>query len=289
MSSTKGIFLILLAAVLWGTTGTSQALMPPERSPLAVGALRLLIGGGCLLALSCFRGTFKIQNIPCGKILLAGIFIALYQICFFLGVSYTGVAAGTIVGIGSSPIFAGLLDWLVQKARPQPRWFLSTAVAIVGCALLVLGSGDIRIDPLGIALAMGAGLAYSAFTLIAKILLSEHPTEGTTALIFTVGAILMLPFLLFTDLHWLCEMRGWLPAMHLGVVATALSYWLFTRGLTIVPASTAVTLSLAEPTTAGLLGVFVLGEHLPPVAWLGLVMILAALAVLALPRKVQQL
>ena len=289
MNQSRGIFLILGAAILWGTTGTSQALMPAERSSLAVGALRLLIGGSCLLGLSIVRGKFCLKGLPSTRIALAGVCIALYQVCFFLGVSYTGVAAGTIVGIGSSPIFAGLLDWHFCGIRPQPRWYLSTAIAIAGCMLLVLSAGDIHIDPLGIILAMGAGLAYSAFTLVAKLIISRHPAENATALIFAVGALLTLPFLIFTNLDWLCQTRGWLPVVHLGVIATALSYWLFSRGLTLVPVSTAVTLSLAEPMTAALLGVFVLGERLPVFAWLGLIMILAALVVLAMPQKVQKL
>ncbi|MFZ2948618.1 MAG: EamA family transporter, partial [Desulfuromonadaceae bacterium] len=50
-----GTALILLAAVLWGTTGTSQALAPPGAHPLTIGALRLAVGGGALLLLALFR------------------------------------------------------------------------------------------------------------------------------------------------------------------------------------------------------------------------------------------
>lgn len=44
----SGAVLIIVAAVLWGTTGTSQALAPVESTPLTIGALRLLVGGGGL-------------------------------------------------------------------------------------------------------------------------------------------------------------------------------------------------------------------------------------------------
>ncbi|MDD2852056.1 MAG: hypothetical protein PHY09_09210 [Desulfuromonadaceae bacterium] len=42
-----GTWLILLAAILWGTTGTTQAFAPSDAHPL--GALRLAIGGALLL------------------------------------------------------------------------------------------------------------------------------------------------------------------------------------------------------------------------------------------------
>lgn len=41
---------ILAAAMLWGTTGTAQALAPAGVNPLALGALRVAIGGIALLA-----------------------------------------------------------------------------------------------------------------------------------------------------------------------------------------------------------------------------------------------
>lgn len=43
---------VLAAAVLWGTTGTAQALAPTGASPLAVAAMRLAIGGAALFALA---------------------------------------------------------------------------------------------------------------------------------------------------------------------------------------------------------------------------------------------
>jgi DME family drug/metabolite transporter len=259
--------------------------MPADSSPLVVGALRLLVGGTVLLALSWLRGSLRLQGMPLPVLLLAGFFVALYQVCFFWAVARTGVAAGTIVGMGSSPIFAGLLGWCFQRRKPGLRWYLSTLVALIGCGLLLFGSGDVRIDALGIGLALLAGLAYASYILLAKIMLPGRSSENVTALMFCVGALFLLPLLFSADLGWLGATRGWLLVLHLGVTATALSYWLFTRGLESVPASTAVTLSLAEPLTAGLLGVAVVGERLSIPAWCGLLSILAALVILVVPAR----
>lgn len=281
----QGIWLILCAAVLWGTTGTSQALMPADSSPLVVGALRLLVGGSALLGLSWMRGSLSLRDMPLVPILAAGGCVALYQVCFFWAVARTGVAAGTIVGIGSAPIFAGLLDLLFRRHRPGRRWCLSTLMAIIGCSLLIVNAGDLRIDGLGIILALAAGCSYASYTLLAKTILPGRSSENVTALIFGVGALLLLPILIGADLRWLGEIRGWLLVLHLGLVTTALSYWLFTRGLATVPVANAVTLTLAEPMTAGLLGVLVVGERLSALAWGGLLLILAALIVLVLPQR----
>ena len=73
--------------------------------------------------------------------------------------------------------------------------------------------------------------------------------------------------------------------LHLGLFATALAYILFGKGLRLVPLATAVTLSLAEPLTAGMLGVLLLGEKLSLPAGLGIVLIFSGLVVLSLPER----
>ena len=44
------------------------------------------------------------------------------------------------------------------------------------------------------------------------------------------GTLLLLPFLFTSDLHWLAAPKGIAAVLYLGVVVTALSYWLFARG-----------------------------------------------------------
>ncbi len=283
----RGIWLILIAAILWGTTGTAQALAPAGSSPLAIGALRLALGGSALALSAWLRGGLRQRSWPPLLTVAAGAFVALYQVTFFSAVLKTGVAVGTIVGIGSAPVFAGILEYLVRQRRPGRRWYFSTAVAVFGCLLLVLQAGDIRVDVVGIVLALTAGFSYAAYALAIKLLLPGRSPEDVTAVIFCLGAIFLSPLLLMADLSWLGQINGWLMMLHLGIVATALSYWFFASGLKTVAASTAVTLSLAEPLTAAILGIVVVGERINVVSSLGLVLILSALLLLIVPGRAE--
>jgi DME family drug/metabolite transporter len=284
----RGFIYVLLAATLWGTTGTSQALAPVGAQPAAVGSLRLAIGGLALLGFSLLRGTFRSSaRWPIKVTLVAAVSMAAYQLCFFAGVAKTGVAVGTVVGIGSSPILAGLISFLVLGERPGRVWAAATLLAVLGCALLVGSGGSIQIDILGILLAIGAGLAYAIFTVVSKQLLATHHPEAVMAVVMTIGAAFLLPFLLAEDLSWLSQPRGILVAMHLGLVTVAVAYTLFGRGLQLVPVATAATLTLAEPLTASSLGVFLLGEKLSPPAVAGIVLIFAGLALLSLQGNVR--
>ncbi len=279
-----GPALVLTAALLWGTTGTAQALAPAGATPLAVGALRLLIGGSTLLVLALARGAFRQGGSwPPGATLLATVSMAAYQLCFFAAVARTGIAVGTVVAIGSGPIVAGLLGMIFLAERPTVRWLLATALAIAGCTLLALadpGPEGLRLDALGVLLAVGAGASYAVYTIASKALLAHQLPDAVTAVAFFGGALLLAPLLFVVDLNWLLEPRGLLIALHLGLLATALAYWCYIRGLLTVPAASAVTLALAEPVTAALLGVILIGERLSGPAWLGVALVAGGLSAL---------
>src|SRR5690554_6286870 len=110
VSAGRGSLLILLAAMLWGTTGTAQALAPVGATPLAVGTLRLAVGGGALVLVSALRGTLHVRHWRHPAALLAAAGVAGYQASFFGGVARTGVAVGTLVAIGSAPVIAGIVE-----------------------------------------------------------------------------------------------------------------------------------------------------------------------------------
>ena len=97
--------------------------------------------------------------------------------------------------------------------------------------------------------------------------------------------MLLSPLLVASDLGWLTELRGIAVALELGLLATAAAYVLFARGLTAVPVEGDATLSLAEPLTAGLLGVLMLGERVGLAALLGVSLMVGGLALDSVGRR----
>lgn len=287
-SQTVGAWYVLGAALLWGTTGTAQTFAAEGFDSSVIGAARLLVGGAALMLLAISRGEIPgLRQWPWPKTCLAACFTASYQLCFFASVAKTGVAIGTIVGIGSAPIAAGILGYLFRGERPGRRWGGATLLAIAGCAVLGLASnrGDVQVNMTGILLALGAGASYAAYTLVIKEMLDDRSPNAVMAMVVCVAAILLAPLAWGRDLAWLAEPRSIAVVLHLGLLSMALSYWLFARGLQTVQVASAVTLSLAEPMTAALLGVLVVGERLPLPAWSGLLLILSGLLILAIPGR----
>ena len=48
--------------MLWGTTGTTQALAPETAHPIAIGATRLAVGGLFLLLIVLVKGNFNFKG-----------------------------------------------------------------------------------------------------------------------------------------------------------------------------------------------------------------------------------
>jgi DME family drug/metabolite transporter len=213
--------------------------------------------------------------------------MAAYQLCFFAAVEATGVAVGTIVAIGSAPILAGFLQFIVRGERPSVRWMAATVLAVAGCSLLIAAGSRINVNISGVILALGAGGAYAAYAVASKRLLEEQPPQAVMAVVFCLGALFLSPLLLSADLHWVAQPRGLAVALHLGLIATTAAYILFGRGLMAVPVATAVTLSLAEPLTAGMLGVVLLGERLTASSLLGIALVFGGLVLLSLYRELE--
>jgi drug/metabolite transporter, DME family len=103
---------------------------------------------------------------------------------------------------------------------------------------------------------------------------------------FVGASVLLSPTLLLVEPSWAATARGATVLLWLGVMTIALGYVLFARGLGGLQASSATTLTLAEPLTATLLAVLLLGERLSGPAWVGAAMVALGL-VLAGERRAQ--
>src|SRR5436190_9709439 len=223
---------VLLAALLFGTTGTAQALGPAGSSPLTVGAARVVLGGG-VLGLLAFAGSRAEARMSPALVLCAGAAIAIYQLTFFEAVHRAGVAVGAVVAIGSGPVAAGVLERGFGDPWPGARWLAATVLAIAGIVALSFGgTGHAAASTSGILLALASGTAYATYTVIAKRLL--YTGAGPVRVMgagFGVGSLLLLPVLLIGDTQWLHSTRGIELAAYLAVGPTIIAYLLVARGL----------------------------------------------------------
>lgn len=284
---------VLLAAVLWGTTGTVAHFAPAGSSSLAIGLATFGIGGVVLALVSARRvlGVLR-QRAHLGWVLAGAAGVVLYPTAYYPSMALAGVAVGNVVALGSGPIFAALLEWAVDRRRPDRRWSLATALALVGIVLLAIGghggvgAADASGALAGVALALAAGFGYALYAFAgARIIGRGEPASGAMGALFLVGGAVCLGWLAIVGLGPLAAPAGLATIAYLALVPMALAYLLFGYALRALSSSSATTLALAEPVVATLLAVLVVGERPSAVGWAGLAVVAAGIALLALPSR----
>jgi drug/metabolite transporter, DME family len=294
----RGLALIALAAISWGTTGSVSTLLMSRAgtTPLVVGAARMLVGAVLLAAAAAITsrrpqavaGELRPSGHDVWRWLALGACMAAFQATYFTAVTHAGIAVTALVAICSAPLLIAALAPALLGERLTPRLIAALALGVAGTALVVAApvAGATAPRPVtGVMLALGAGLAYALYVVIAKSAVARTSPLVVSAFTFAIAAVLMAPVLLTPDaLNQLA--RGWPGLLYLGAVTTAGAYALYTVGLRTVSASAAGVASLLEPLTATLLGVLLFGERFGLAGWVGAILLLVALVlVIAAERR----
>lgn len=285
----RGLALITLAAVSWGTTGavTTVLVARAGATPLVIGAVRMVIGAALLVAAARLAGRVAgASTADRWRCVAAGVFNAGFQAAYFTSVTLTGIAITALIAICSAPLLIAALAAVLLGERPSARVVVSLALGVGGTTLLVVGpraaGGASPHFAAGVAFALAAGLAYALYVVVAKAAVARMAPLRVAAWTFTTAAVVMAPALLHEGTVRQVAL-GWPWLLYLGAVTTAGAYAAYTIGLRHVPAAAAGVAALLEPLTATLLGIALFGERLGLGGWLGALLLLAALALLALP------
>lgn len=262
-ASLAPIGLVLAAAMLWGTTGTAQHFAPAQLSPYWVGGLRMVMAALFFVALAMVMDKgHRSSPLRWTRVLFCGLCMAVYNLSFFAGIKACGVALGTALAIGSGPIWAGLMQAVVQNRMPSPQWWLGTCIGVGGGIVMALAATDPQNLPWGgMALCLLAGLSYAAYALVNQALVMQARVATVNAWVFGCAALMSLPFAAWLGGPLQTSASGWVVVIYLGMVTTGFAYLLFSIGLRSMSAATGVALSKAEPITAFALSLLIVGER----------------------------
>jgi DME family drug/metabolite transporter len=278
---------ILVAAVLWGTTGTAASFLPPGVPPVATGAATMSVGGLLLLAVTP-RLSWAALRSPAGRgwLLAGGACVVAYPLAFYSSMSLAGVAVGNVVSLGSAPVFAAVLERAIEGRRLRPGWWVTTGLAVSGVVLLGTAGpahaggrepgepGEPGAAAWGLLLGLVAGASYAGYTYCSRRAMERGcGSRAAMGAVFGVGAVLLLPVLIATGAPLTQSAASLGIAAYLAIGPMFLAYLAFGAGLRSVPSSTATTLTLLEPVVATLLAVTVVGERLAPLGWAGIALI----------------
>lgn len=284
-----GVGAITTTSILWGTTGTA-ATFAPAVGPIAIGAAALGVGGllQALIAVGPLREARRALRTHAQLIGLGAVAVAIYPLAFYSAMHLAGVAVGRAVSLASAPLASGAIELWVDGRRLSWWWMAAAALGVVGCVLLCVSKfsgdhNDALATILGLVLGLVAGATYATYSWAAQRLMGHGVSRAASmGAVFGVGGALLIPVLLLTGAPLVASPTAFAVATYMAIVPMFLGYVLFGIGLSKVPASTATTITLSEPAVATVLAVWIVGERLTAVGWIGLTYIGIVLVMLAL-------
>jgi len=284
----QGIGAVLVASMLWGTTGTA-ATFAPEVGPLAIGAAALGIGGilQALVAVPALRRASLHLRARFGIVITGAIAVFVYPLAFYSAMHLAGVAVGTVVSLASAPLVSGLLERLVDGKKLGGWWYGAAFLGIIGSAALIASTDHQSINQssgviVGIILGLVAGSSYATYSWVVQRLMADGiGRPAAMGSVFGLGGVFLMPVLVVTGGPLLESPQATAVGVYMALIPMFLGYVAFGYGLSKIPASSATTVTLTEPAVATVLAVGIVGEQLTPLGWFGLAMFGLVLILLA--------
>jgi drug/metabolite transporter (DMT)-like permease len=262
-----GLYLII-ATVLWGLNFHLAKVMLQYSTPMVAGFLRYLFAVIALLVVA-YKDMPKwllIKN-NWGPLLFIGV-VGLFgfNFFFFLGLKYTTAVNASLIG-SLNPALTLLLSVIILKTKVSLSQLVGVVIAFIGVVLLitkgnffnlfqtVFSKGDFYI--------LFANILFSLYHVYVKKqsgkIQTMHLTVITNVLCFLMFA-LILPF---QDVANVVEYPQpfWLSVIGIGILGTALAYYAWNKGVSLIGAAQAGIYMNVVPLTAVLFS-FIFGEQL---------------------------
>lgn len=291
MKKTSLIY-IILASVLWGTSGIFVNAMAPygftssQMTLIRSITAFLCIGGYMLFAdKSLFNANFK-------EILLfvgSGIGFFGTATCYFYAMQLTSIATAVVL-MYTAPILVMIYSVTFLGEKLTKIKALCVVLMLLGCGLVSGIIGGLKFHLLGIIMGFLAGISYSAYNIFTKIQMrnGSHPLTANfyCFLVSLIASIFVsspwgMPLYIAKNPAVTISL-----AIGMGVITCILPYIFYTLALKKVPAGTASSLAIIEPMSATIFSILFFNEKLTLASFLGIVLILGS--VLVLSRQKQQ-
>lgn len=287
---TKGIILVLTAALFWGISGTvSQYLFQGLHiSTEWLTTVRLLSAGHLLLIIAYKKEGKRIFDIWTTKADIVGIVI--FGVVGMIGVQYTYLAAITHGNAATATVLqylgpALVTGYYVLKAKrlPNKKEVFAIILALVGTFLLVTHG---NIQTLSISKAAFIWGIISAFGL-AFYTIQPIPLLRRWGALIVVGWGMVIGGFVFSFVHAPWQFEGewyWttnFAFLFVVLCGTVLSFYSYLESLKYLTASETSLLACAEPLSAAITAVIFLGVAFSWIDWIGTLFILGTILILS--------
>lgn len=283
----RSILLVLLAGVLWGTSGIFvHYLAPLGFSSLQMTAMRAGVSAAAMTVYSLLRdrSVFRIRKLELCIFALSAIGLYGTGTCYFLSMQASSISTAVVL-MYMAPVYVMIFSVLFFGERINAPKLLSVALMLIGCALVSGIAGGMTVSMTGVSMGIVSGVAYGAYNILTKLSMRMGiPPLKATTWVFMLTALVAIAVCEPVEL---CKRAAAQPAVSIplivgiGVVTFVLPYLCYTVAMKHLDAGTTSALGIIEPMSATLFGVVLFGETLDLWSGTGIALILAAVLLLS--------
>ena len=284
---TKAFIFIVIAGLLWGTSGIFVHFMAPYGfTSLQITSVRGTVSflGMFLFVLFKDRSLLRVRMRHLLLYAACGVCLYLTAACYFTSMQMTSVSTAVVL-MYTAPIYVAIVSAFFFDEKFTKFKLFSVACMLVGCVLVSGVVTGLAFDVWGILIGVASGLSYAAYNVFTKLAIRSggHPLSLTVYAFLTMSLIAAVIAPPFGTLSVIASAPAvCVPlCISVGVVTFIAPYFLYTVALSDLPAGTASALSIVEPMAATVFSVIFLGETIHPLAWGGIALILAATLMLS--------
>ncbi|MBB4844832.1 DME family drug/metabolite transporter [Paucibacter oligotrophus] len=273
------------AGFLWGTGALVVNVLISQHGfrPENISFWRFALGAAVLLAVFGRQLRWQALRPLLPTVLLAGMAMAGYVLCWFLGIERMGAAIPTLIALCLPPVIVTLAALLRGQEKADAQLILVLAAALAGTLLIVSShaTGSSAKDQqdliVGIAYALASALLYAGFTLVSGRISIQLGSGQAAACLTLVAALAMALASIYRPLQWPSGIPPQAWFLYLGVVTAALALLAFSWGAARLSPTALTVATLIEPLTATALAALLLGERLSAWQWIGGVLLLLSI------------
>jgi drug/metabolite transporter (DMT)-like permease len=248
--------------------------------------VRFVVAGLILGAANAARRAGPRGRLPGRRVLLTALGLGAIGYAAQSGLYFTALtridAGLTALALYLYPSLVTLGAVALGRDRLDRVRVASLLLAFVGLALVLFVGDPARVDALGVALALGAAVAYTGYILISETVLTEQVDPLALSAFVCAGAAgsFLLASAVSGEASFSFHAIGWLWLAAIAVVSTVLAIVLFFGGLARVGPSRTSIISTIEPLVTVGLAALVFGEQLTATQLAGGVLVLGSVVLL---------
>ena len=265
----------LLVTSLWSSSYILTKIGLYDIPPLTLVGFRYLIASLILLPIAISRGEQRrISRDAWWKLGLLGLLgYTIAQGLQCVGLYYLPSISVTLI-LNFTPILVLLLDRVIAGSTPHRDQIAGMALVLLAASLF-FSDQLIEYNILGFIFTFISGIGWAGYMVAGKVLFqaSEISALGNTAFSMTMGTVLLSSSAYFIEGVNLIPISGWLVIIWLGVINTALAFFLWNHALETLEAFELSVLQNTMLIQITILSFLFLGETLHPVKYIYLVLV----------------